>query len=153
MKILKKIIYILALVLITSCGYEPIFSKKNYNFSIAKIDIYGDKNLSNKIARNLNNINKLNNSNKIIELKIDTSYNKIISSKDDKGDPKTFSIEVVSTVNIISDKFNEIRIFKESSNYNSRPSKFDLKKYEKYLINNMIKKISEELIQSLQILL
>ncbi len=60
MKILKKIIYILALVLITSCGYEPIFSKKNYNFSIAKIDTYGDKKLSSKIARNLNNINKLN---------------------------------------------------------------------------------------------
>ena len=70
MKILKKIIYILALVLITSCGYEPIFSKKNYNFSIAKIDTYGDKKLSSKIARNLNNINKLNNSNKIIKLKL-----------------------------------------------------------------------------------
>ena len=46
----KKIFTVLALLLFFSnCGYTPIFSKKDVNFSIAKIELLGDKDIGKKI--------------------------------------------------------------------------------------------------------
>ena len=52
---LKKIITTLSFVLLLSCGYESIYSKKkinsNYNFSINTINYIGDSK-ANKILKN-----------------------------------------------------------------------------------------------------
>ena len=52
---LKKIITILSFLLLLSCGYEPIYSKKNnnsnYNFSINTINLIWD-NKVNQILKN-----------------------------------------------------------------------------------------------------
>ena len=45
----KKIFTVLAILLFfSSCGYTPIFSKKDVNFSIAKIELLGDKDIGKK---------------------------------------------------------------------------------------------------------
>ena len=59
---LKEIITTLSFILLLSCGYEPIYSKKqinsNYNFSINTINLIGDNKvnqiLKNKLTKNLN---------------------------------------------------------------------------------------------------
>ena len=59
---LKKIITTLSFLLLLSCGYEPIYSKKlnnsNYNFSINTINYMGDNKvneiLKDKLKKNLN---------------------------------------------------------------------------------------------------
>ena len=53
-----KIITLFLLIFLSSCGYEAIHSKKNsinYNFSIDKIDLIGDKEINLKIKEKLNN--------------------------------------------------------------------------------------------------
>ena len=46
----KKIIVLLALFLFfSSCGYTPIFSKKDVNFSIEKIESSGNQNVKKQI--------------------------------------------------------------------------------------------------------
>ena len=50
---MKKIIFInffILLIFITSCGYTPIFSNKNINFTIADIELTGNNKL-NKILK------------------------------------------------------------------------------------------------------
>ena len=52
---LKKIITTLSFLLLLSCGYEPIYSKKqinnNYNFSINTINLTGDNEVNQTIKK------------------------------------------------------------------------------------------------------
>ena len=57
---LKKIIATLSFLLLLSCGYEPIHSKKkinsNYNFSINTINYIGDSEANNILKNKLKKI-------------------------------------------------------------------------------------------------
>ena len=45
----KIIIFPIFFLFFLSCGYTPIFSKKDVNFSIENIEFLGDKNVKEKI--------------------------------------------------------------------------------------------------------
>jgi len=47
-KLKKTFIFPIFLLFFLSCGYTPIFSKKDVNFSIEKIEFLGDKNVKKK---------------------------------------------------------------------------------------------------------
>ena len=48
--IIKKFIYILILLALTNCGYQPIYNKsKNTNYSIKDIELEGNKKINRKI--------------------------------------------------------------------------------------------------------
>ena len=94
----KKIITILIFLLLLSCGYEPIYSKKKidhkYNFSISRID-YLSKNRTNKIiTNNLKNYIKLKKKPKEFNLLVDTKIIKNITSKDKQGNTETFVLKI-----------------------------------------------------------
>tara|TARA_B100001769_G_C21643828_1_gene359039 strand:+ start:45 stop:503 length:459 start_codon:yes stop_codon:yes gene_type:complete len=150
---MKKIIFInffILLIFITSCGYTPIFSNKNINFTIADIELTGNNKL-NKILNNKLNIYKNLNSEKKYYLKINTDVNKKISSKDSKGNAKTFEITISTNTSIQDEKGNiKEKLFIKSVNYKNNNNKFDLKKYENRTSETLINKISEEIIIYLQ---
>ena len=150
---MKKIIFInffILLIFITSCGYTPIFSNKNINFTIADIELTGNNKL-NKILNNKLNIYKNLNSEKKYYLKINTNVIKKTSSKDSKGNPKTFELTVIINTNIQDEKGNiREKLFIKSINYNNSNNKFDLKKYENQSSEILVNKISEEIIIYLQ---
>ena len=101
---------------------------------INKLEIYRDKN-----------------SNKKIELEINSKINKTTTSKDTKGDPKTFRIEIISQIKVTKEeKIYLEKIFSKSSNYNNSSNKFELKQYEENLKINLIDKISEDIVSYLQ---
>ena len=52
---MKKIIIlsILSIILLTSCGFQPIFSSKDINFAISNIEVKDKSNISRKIKNNL----------------------------------------------------------------------------------------------------
>jgi len=147
-----KINYFVLLVFVISCGYQPLYSNKNINFNIAEISIHGE-NLINKIITNkLKNYQK-NEKDKIFNLEILSKKNKITASKDSKGNPKTFRLELHINAKIL-DKNNKKyeKNFINSVNYNNSSNKFNLKKYEKNLINNLANKSAEDLLIYLQTL-
>tara|TARA_Y100000741_G_scaffold117767_1_gene88387 strand:+ start:189 stop:647 length:459 start_codon:yes stop_codon:yes gene_type:complete len=150
---MKKIIFInffILLIFITSCGYTPIFSNKNINFTIADIELTGNNKL-NKILNNKLNIYKNLNSEKKYYLKINTDVNKKISSKDSKGNAKTFEITISTNTSIQDEKGNiKEKLFIKSVNYKNNNNKFDLKKYENRTSEALVNKISEEIIIYLQ---
>ena len=57
----RKQIILLLLLLLSSCGYEAIYSKKNsvnYSFSVSELNFVGDKTVNLKIKEKLNNYAK-----------------------------------------------------------------------------------------------
>ena len=55
---IRKIFLLIIFLLISSCGYETIYSKKNinvYNFSLNETNFIGDRIINLKIKEKLNN--------------------------------------------------------------------------------------------------
>ena len=152
MKMYKLNYLILSFLFIISCGYQPLYSNKVANFYIYKINSFGDEKI-NKALINKLELYKDKNSNKKIELEINSKINKTTTSKDTKGNPKTFRIEIISQIKVIEgEKINLDKIFSKSSNYNNSSKKFELKQYEENLKINLIDKIYEDIVSYLQTL-
>jgi len=147
----KNLIKILILLFFLSgCGYTPIFSKKNSNFSIYELSASGNNKLNKIINSKLNNYKDLD-SPKKFSLIIETYLNKKISSKDSKGNPKSYRINLVSDISIKdSNGIVKNKSFSKSIDYKNRSNKSDLKKYENEISKNLAEKISDEIIIYLQ---
>jgi len=145
----KKIFSFLFLFLLSSCGYEATYSKKNllnYDFSISEINFTGDREVNVKMKEKLNNyiINKKNKSFRVDILSIAT---KAVSAKNISGDATNFKSTVSIKVDLVMDnKLKNNFIIKESFNYNNNSNKFNLKTYEKDIKNNLTETITEKLI-------
>ena len=154
---IKRIITILSLFLLLSCGYQPLHSKKqikkNYNFSINNINFSGEneinQDLKNKLKEYLNNKNKEIN----LNLNLNSIIKKTIASKDKKGDPKTFSMNIIINLEIFKDQIvKNKKNFKGSFEYSNRVNKFGLKQYEKDIKNNLTTKLSNDIIKYLNLI-
>ena len=147
----KNLIIILILLLfLPGCGYTPIFSKKNSNFSIYELSASGNNKLNKIINSKLNNY-KDSDSPKKFSLIIETYLNKKISSKDSKGNPKSYRINLVSDISIKdSNGIVKNKSFSKSIDYKNKSNKSDLKKYENEISKNLAEKISDEIIIYLQ---
>ena len=138
----KKIIIIISFLLLLSCGYKPIFSSSKANFSITEIKLFGDIKIGSKIKKNLNIYKNAENKSIFYSLNINSDQKKNVVSKDSKGDPKIFEIQVLIDLTILeNNKVKNKKNFKESFTYNNSTNKFDLKRYEENIEDNLIKKI------------
>tara|TARA_B110000444_G_scaffold196514_1_gene187182 strand:+ start:236 stop:700 length:465 start_codon:yes stop_codon:yes gene_type:complete len=148
----NKIFTFFLLLFLSSCGYEAIYSKKNsinYNFSISELDFIGDREVNLKIKEKLNNYT-LSKNNKSFILKITSTSTKIIATKDDLGDATSFKNTVAANIEVLMDnKFKNSFLIVESFNYNNNPNKFNLKRYEKEINNNLAETIADKLILKL----
>ena len=150
-KYYTKLVFILSVFLLTSCSYKPIFSEKNYNFEINKVDYIGERQINNIIKNKLNLIKKDEGlEKKKYNLKINSYKEKLIVSKDSKGDPLKFEL-IVSTDYIV--EFNNSLLMskkiKKNNIYNNATDKFELEQNEKIIIENLTEKISEIIISSI----
>ena len=143
----KKITIIISFLLLLSCGYKPIFSSSETNFSITEIKLFGKINIGSKIKKNLNIYRNVENKNTFYSLKINADQKKNVISKDAKGDPKIFEIQISVDLTILeNNKIKNKKSFKESFTYNNSTNKFDLNQYEKNIEDNLIEKIVTKII-------
>ena len=152
---IKKIFFIsFIIIFISGCGYTPIYSKKDQNFKLGKIETLGNTKLNKTIIRNINNFtDKNSNTNKIFNLEIETNLKKNTKSKDTKGNAKTFEIKIVTNLIVNKDELNSLeKSFSYSSFYNTMDSEFELNKYEKTIEKTLISKISQKIIVYLKTL-
>ena len=144
----KKIILVF-LLLLSSCGYEAIYSKKNssnYVFSISDLSFVGDKTVNLKIKEKLNNYAQ-GKKDKDFILKVSSTSEKIVLAKNSAGDPTSFKNSIFINVEaLMNNKFKINFVISESFNYNNISNKFNLKKYEKEIKNNLAEAASDKLI-------
>ena len=142
---------LILLFFLLSCGYSPIYTSKNSNFSVVELITTGNNNLNRIISGKLS-IYKDSNASKQLTLTINTSLEKEVSSKDTKGNPKTYRVNLKSNVLIKDSKgIEKNKIFFKSLDYSNKDNKFDLKKFENKISKNLAEKIADELIIYLQL--
>ena len=148
----RKILIIILLLFLTSCGYEAIHSKKNsinYNFSISELTFIGDRDVNVKIKEKINNYTLIE-KNKNFVLKISSDTKKVVLAKDTAGDPTSFKSTVMVNIEVrMENNFkNNLQVI-ESFNYNNDANKFNLKSYEREIISNLAEAAAEKLIYKL----
>ena len=151
---LKKIFTTLSFLLLLNCGYEPIYSKKqinsNYNYSINNINYIGDNKVNQILKNQLQKILNKEKKSSELNLNINSRVEKVITSKDEKGNPKRFSIKIIINLEIFEGEISkDNKNFEEKFEYNNKSKKFDLEQYEKNIKNNLISRLSDEIIRYL----
>ena len=145
----KILNYILIFFLFTlsSCDYKHILSYKNYKFSINVDKITGDEKVNSIITNNLNN---LKGNEKEFYVTLSSKKEKNIISKDSKGDPSIFEliINVNYNVKLNGEIIIENNILRKTT-YNNISDKFELENYEKNMIDNLSRNISDRIVFSI----
>ena len=81
MTVLKKIlIFPIFFLFFLSCGYTPIFSKKDVNFNIENIKFLGDKDVKEKINHSLSNYRNKHSKEKKVSLIVNSSKKIILKN-------------------------------------------------------------------------
>jgi len=131
----------------SSCGYTPIFSKKDVNFSIEKIEFSGNKDVKENINQALSSYKNKPGKTKQISLVITNSKNITIASKNSKGEAQTKKISVDVNAKIILAENNIIeKNFSKSSIYDVIDRKSEQKLIENKLIENLSGEIAQQII-------
>ena len=148
---MKKILIIFTLML-SSCGYQPIYINKSLNnLEYSEILLKGEKDLNRIIVNSLSL--KENKSNSMLN-KLEITTNTLIeeTSKNAKGQAQTYRTTISVELLIIKEKeIIKNKTFIEDFSYNSRDNKFELVKYQDEVRDDMIKKVIEEIVIYLNI--
>jgi hypothetical protein len=146
---IQKKIILLLLLLLSSCGYEAIYSKKNsidYDFSVSELNFVGDRAVNLKIKEKLSTYTQSKKDKDFI-LKVTSTSKKIILAKNTAGDATSFKNTISINIEVLmNNKFKSNFIILESFNYNNISNKFDLKRYEEEIKNNLAETASDKLI-------
>ncbi len=144
---MKHLFFLAFLLLLTNCfGYKPIFSSSNINYNIKNVRNVTQDKITNHIVRKLTSY-KSDDRKEDITIEISSTNKERVLSKDTKGDPIIFEMNIIVDVKISlegqDDKYFQ---FKENFSYNNRSNKFDLKLYKDNLQKNISKKITKNII-------
>ena len=127
----------------------------NINYSISDFKLDGDNQINKILRKNFNRFKEKNSINPTKDYKIETKslVIKTTNSKDQSGDNTNLSIKITVEVKIINNEkvLKELNL-SEDINYNNIENKFELKQYEKILINDLTIKILEKIHLNLSII-
>jgi hypothetical protein len=145
---MRKIITLLLLITLVSCGFKPMFSSSESNFSINKIEYSGK--MGKIIFNNLKQYLKKEGRDYNYDLLAKVSENKEITLKDKKGNPSGFRQTVTANLSVFeNDELIFEKTFQKKFDYGNSLKKFELSKFENEIKKSMLNKISQEIILSL----
>ena len=147
---MKKIfVYFLILILLSNCGFSPIYVKKNLsNYNIEFINVEGDRLINNLISGQLNR-NKDETLENKINIDIVTKYEKKISSKDATGAAASYELTVTSEIKVNSNDGNKNFIFNERFIMDKNENLLDEKNYERTIKQSFASLIAGKIILEL----
>lgn len=140
---MKKLLILF--ILISACGYQPIYNANLIKIEFNKINLTGDTKINRKLI-SLLGIKEVSNE---IGKEISIYSSGLIeeTSKDAKGQPATYRTNITITVEIKEqNKLIKSKSFNEDFSYNNIENKFDLSVYQKDVEDNLIKKITDDII-------
>tara|TARA_B100000029_G_C17543996_1_gene947770 strand:+ start:973 stop:1419 length:447 start_codon:yes stop_codon:yes gene_type:complete len=143
---MKKFLLII-IFFITSCGYQPIYLNKSLKDNkFHKIILEGEVDINKKIINTLS-LKENESDNTLNNLILTTSFSEIITSKNSKGQIKSYRSQIKINL-IVKNKKEEIlnKAFIEQFSYDNKDNKFELLQYQEEIKNNLINKIIEDII-------
>ena len=145
---MKSLISIIFLSLIlTNCGFKPIYNSNNSNFEIIEIVNKNENKNSFFIEKTIMSLSNKDAKNKV---KLEIDYKQSISTilKDSKGDSykKKLLINVILKVKNDKDNILVNQSFGEEFSYDVQSDKFSMSQYEENITDNLNSKISNDII-------
>ena len=134
-------------IILTSCGFKPIYGSKNSNFEI--IEIINENENKNSFA-----IEKMvmtfSNQGAVNKVKLEMNYKQTFYTilKDNKGDPSKKKLSISVNLIVKNEKDNVLtnKNFREEFSYDVQSDKFNMAQYEDNITNNLNNKISNDII-------
>jgi len=146
-KFKKIFIFPIFFLFFLSCGYTPVFSKKDVNFNIENIEFLGDRDVKEKINYSLSNYRNKPNKEKKVSLIVNSSKKINVASKNSKGKAQTNKISIDASVKIILSENNFlVKNFSKSSIYTVIDRKSEQKSIENKLTENLSSEIALQII-------
>ena len=145
---MKSLISLIILsVILTSCGFKPIYNSKNSNFQIIEIK---NKNESKNSFAIENMIMSLSNKDALRRIKLEMDYKQSITTilKDSKGDPSKKKLSIIVNLKVKNERDNILtnKNYNEEFSYDVQSDKFNMSQYEDNIVNNLNNKISNDII-------
>ena len=140
-----KLILIFSLIILVSCGYEPL----NKNFALEKINITekiftGNKRINKKIFNKLNL--KEDNNSSGYKIKLNTDHKIRDLSKDQAGNITSYKTTITTQVTLIKNQtVLKDKKFERNFTYSNLSNKFELSRYQREVENNIINGITQDL--------
>ena len=143
---MKKYYLFIIFLLFTQCDYKPIYSQNNQNFGIKIIEF--NENRSNKIlATRLENYSYKKDKIFLYELKLFSSEDKLILSKDTRGNPLLLGLKINLKIDVYEkDLLIAKKQYSEQFNYQNLSKKFELNNYEDEIRLNIYDKIISKIL-------
>ena len=145
---MKSLISIIVLSLIlTNCGFKPIYNSNNSNFEIIEIVNKNENKNSFFLEKTIMSLSNKDAKNKV---KLEIDYKQSISTilKDSKGDPSKKKLFINVILKVKNDKDNILinQRFDEEFSYDVQSDKFGMSQYEENIADNLNSKISNDII-------
>ena len=135
--------------MLTSCGYKALYSNKNLDLNIIKIEKIKKNKLNFTIEKRLNNFSNKQALNKV-SLKIDAEKEIKVVSKNMQGNPSRYQMIIKLNIDVIDNQNKKInKNITQDFSYNTNSNRFTLSQYEIEIEEVLINKIIDELIKDL----
>ena len=144
-----KKIFIVFLLILTSCGYQPLYKTDQNikNLNISEVIFSGDQKINNVIYQKL----------PIVLVKNDESLNKLsleskkeikITSKNSKGQALSYRTIIKVKILVLNNNGDILdqKIVQKNFSYNADENKFKFKEYQDKIEKNLIDTIIEDVI-------
>jgi len=143
---IKKFTIVIALIILTGCGFTPMHSKNNNNnFSIEQINFSGERELNNFLRIGLTRYKS--SSDKKFFIDVESEFSKIILTKDKTGKATNYELIANVTFKLKSNKkieFAERKIIKNlNDNFEQTKQERSVKQiFATSMINKLINQLS-----------
>ena len=145
----KSLLIIILFFFLQHCGYTPIYSNiKKIDYKINVKELNGNFEMNNIVSSEIKRYSN-SSSNKIFNLKVTTTYEKNVLTKNKKGEVTNYLIKTGIVFKIINSKDNLQFAYEEETKASNMNDQFEFKKYENTIKSNFIKSKIEELILNL----
>ena len=141
-----KIILILFFIVLNGCGYQAINRIDNSNYTISNYKFFGDTQI-NKILKKDFDKYKDNNSNfNKFNIIVRSEQIKSNNSKKRSGEAASLTLEILIDIEITNNdnKLKKLSL-RENTNYNNLDNKFELKQFEKIIVNDLTNKLIDKI--------
>ena len=133
---IKKILFTFCVVLLTGCGFTPMFSSMDSNkINVQVVESGGDNVINSKIISKLKIHN--NNDEELFKIKLNTSYIKEDFSRNLKGEITEYQLNAKTNYKIIGKNMEKEFNINESFIMKNFADDFEERNYEERLKNNI----------------
>ena len=136
---------------IYSCGFTPQYAGfKNLEFDLVVDNVSGDRDFNNEIKSQINRYDRGRDNVEKIKISYDSDYEKIILTKNTKGEATKYNLKVRVIFNVSSENYSSKILFNDEFSIDKIEDTVEENNYIKIVKRNFAEKAIEKVILSIR---